>query len=139
MTIMKEDIRKFADSHWFVSKEMDPRTVSYIKSVVEKLDNSGVMRDVDEGSIYLLATQFNSYIQASDLIMKEGVIIKTPHGLVPNPATTVQNKSFSAMQNIIKEYGLTAKSAEKIKSVAPKEELSPLQKFMQERNGGDEE
>lgn len=131
---MKEDINKFKKDTWFISDNMDERTVSYIYNVVSKLQASGAFRDVDEGSIYLLASQFDIYVKAMDKVMDEGTVIQTMKGPAQHPGIIVASKAFQSMQNIIKEYGLTARSAEKIKSVAPKEELSPLQQFMQDRN-----
>lgn len=134
MNDMKKEIEKFKNEKWYINDKMDERTVSYIYSVVKKLESSGAMRDVDEGSLYILASQFDIYCKSMDQVMTEGPIEKSlKGGNKQHPCIIIASKAFMCMNSILRDYGLTARSAEKIKSVAPKEEDSPLTAFLKKQ------
>lgn len=111
-----------------------PLAEQYIKSVLDRLDEDDRLDPLDAASYYMLASQFEIYLEARELTAEKGLTSISPTGLESvAPWVKVAKDSLTAVTRISQELGLTIrarKSISVLSNEAPDE--SPLQKFMKE-------
>lgn len=104
----------------------------YMKTVIAKLEESGVVENVDVAALDMLARNYSMFINASKQVEKEGATITNVQGnIVKHPAVTIAKDAQIQAVKIMQEFGLTAKSRTKLPKLdKEKEEDSPLEKFV---------
>lgn len=105
---------------------------AYMKDVLEKLEDSGVLENVDVAALDMLARNYSMFINASKQLEKEGVTIENRQGnIVKHPAVTIAKDAQVQAVKIMQEFGLTAKARTKLPKLEKKEEEdSPLEQFV---------
>ena len=109
-------------------KGLSASTRRFMKEALLELNGKKAIRNVDEGALVMLATSYEMYLQASEEVMKNGVLTRDKYGeSVPNPAQGIATKNHAIAMKIMTEYGLTVKSRSKIDELKePKADESPL-------------
>ena len=96
----------------------------YMKTVLARLEESGVLENVDVAALDMLARNYSMFINASKQVEREGATIENRQGNI------VKHAQIQAVK-IMQEFGLTAKSRTKLPKLdKEKEEDSPLEKFV---------
>lgn len=113
-------------------KNSSQETKKFMESVLEMLNTSNTFENCDLGALRMLALSYEMYKKASDELMIEGPIIldkqKRP---VEHPANKITKNYYAQLISIMKEFGLTMKSRERIKSLTPAiDEDNPLLNFL---------
>ena len=86
----------------------------YMKTVLARLEESGVLENVDVAALDMLARNYSMFIN-----------------IVKHPAVTIAKDAQIQAVKIMQEFGLTAKSRTKLPKLdKEKEEDSPLEKFV---------
>lgn len=105
----------------------------YMKDVLQRLEESGVLENVDTAALDMLARNYSMFIAASKQIEREGATITNIQGnIVKHPAVTIAKDAQVQAVKIMQEFGLTAKARTKLPKLEKKEEDSPLEQFVKE-------
>lgn len=104
----------------------------YMKTVLARLEESGVLENIDVAALDMLARNYSMFINASKQVEREGATIENRQGnIVKHPAVTIAKDAQIQAVKIMQEFGLTAKSRTKLPKLdKEKEEDSPLEKFV---------
>lgn len=104
----------------------------YMKDVLQRLDESGVLENVDTAALDMLARNYSMFIAASKQIEREGATITNVQGnIVKHPAVTIAKDAQVQAVKIMQEFGLTAKARTRLPKLDKKEEEdSPLEQFV---------
>lgn len=112
-----------------------PIAEEYIKSVLDDLAQQEKLNNLDSASYYMLASQYNTYLEAKELEDKNGMTTVSPTGLISiAPWTKISKDCLIAVTRISQELGLTIRSRKSLKVLENDalEEESPLAKFMKQ-------
>ena len=103
-----------------------------MKDVLLRLEESGVLENVDTAALDMLARNYSMFIAASKQIEREGATITNVQGnIVKHPAVTIAKDAQVQAVKIMQEFGLTAKARTKLPKLDKKEEEdSPLEQFV---------
>ncbi|MEG1838460.1 MAG: phage terminase small subunit P27 family [Bacteroidaceae bacterium] len=95
-------------------------TKQFMSSVFEKLNNMGVLEECDMGAIRMLTVSYDMYVKASTNLLLNGPILydKRDKPFI-NPAATLTKNYYAQVISFMKEFGLTIKSRENIKTLTP--------------------
>ena len=107
---------------------LSDETQKFIKDVVKELN---AIQNIDLGAIRMLATSYEMYMQATDILLKEGPVIEIKYEKAANPAQNIATKNYAQVMKIMTEYGLTIKSRGNIKAMKSEDKNdSPLDQFL---------
>ena len=96
---------------------LSDETQKFIKDVVKELNARKAIQNIDLGAIRMLATSYEMYMQATDILLKEGPVIEIKYEKAANPAQNIATKNYAQVMKIMTEYGLTIKSRGNIKAM----------------------
>ena len=107
-------------------------------SVIGMLNTSNFIEDCDMGALRMLMVSYEMYRKASETLLKDGPIIYDRKGNPSeHPANKITKNYYSQILSYMREFGLTIKSRERIRSLAPSvDEDNPILKFLREENEG---
>ena len=106
-------------------------TQKFMRDVVRELNARKAIQNIDLGALRMLATSYEMYLQATDILLEEGPVVMIKYEKAANPAQNIATKNYAKVMKIMTEYGLTIKSRGNIKSLkSDKEEDSPLDNFL---------
>lgn len=106
----------------------------FIEGVIRNLKKKGTYSDDDNGSLYMLAKSYDTYLMSIDKLNEEGYIIISDRGNQSlSPWVTVQKNAEKTVIELMRDFGLTLKSRTTLKVIADEvEEESELSKFIRE-------
>ncbi len=108
-----------------------PEAERYIHKVIDYLKKSDKLNAIDEGAAHLLASSYDQYIKANQLINEQGLVVPgAKNSIIPHPAVRIAKDAKSMCINIMTAMGLTLKSRTKLNAIDPDSEDSPLVEFM---------
>lgn len=103
----------------------------YIQDVLNRLEESDLLADVDSAALNMLARNYSMFIAASKQIEKEGATIENRQGnTVKHPAVTIAKEAQASAFKLMQEFGLTAKSRTKLPKLETKEDDTALEQFI---------
>lgn len=103
---------------------------AYIEDVLLMLEQSGIMEDVDEAAIQMLAHNYSTFIKANKIIDEQGLTVTSDRGnIAEHPAVKIARDAQTSALKVMAEFGLTAKSRSKLPKLSTTEE-SPLEAFI---------
>ena len=111
-------------------------TVTFITLMIDKLIDLGVLEMIDIGAIKMLAVNYEMYVQTSNALIEDGPIISDKHGhKKANPANRLVKDYGAQVFALLKEFGLTVKSRDLIRSMNPSvEDDNPIKLLLESRN-----
>ena len=111
------------------------KTKAFINDVLIKLEKVNQIDDSTLSAVTMLMTEYEKYLRANVLVMNEGLTTIIRGVVKPNPAIEIGKSAFSIVIQLMKEFGLTPKSKEKINAMRPAKEKSPLDLLFERRLG----
>ena len=103
---------------------------AYIEDVLLMLEQSGIMEDVDEAAIQMLAHNYSTFIKANKIIDEQGLTVISDRGnIAEHPAVKIARDAQTSALKVMAEFGLTAKSRSKLPKLSTTED-SPLEAFI---------
>ncbi len=106
-------------------------TLEYIKSVIDYLKKNDKLNTVDNGTIHLLATSYDQYLKATELVNEQGLVIPgAKNSVIPHPGIRIAKDAKSMCLNLMTAMGLTLKSRTKLNQIDPDTEDTPLTELM---------
>lgn len=115
-----------------IPSDINKEAKEYMFFVLNKLNESGVLEDVDTASLYMLASNYSTFINASKQVEKDGMMIENNKGnLIAHPMIKVAKDAQTMAMKVMAEFGLTAKARTKLpKMDKQEEELNPMEMFI---------
>lgn len=112
-------------------------TVRFVTAAAGRLIDGGVLDDTDEGGLRMLMLAYDMYIKASRELLRDGPLLRDKRGRMSvHPAEKLCKTYYAQVLAFMREYGLTVRAKERIKSLAPDEdEQSPLSRFIMGMDG----
>lgn len=110
---------------------LSEETQKFMRDVVKELNKRKIIQSIDLGALRMLATSYEMYLQATDILLADGPVVMIKYERAANPAQNIATKNYAQVMKIMTEYGLTIKSRGSIKSMkSDKKEDSPLDIFL---------
>lgn len=117
-----------------IPKDIEKEASEYMKDVLQQLEERGVMENVDNAALTMLARNYSTFIRASKQVEKDGMMITNNKGnLEAHPMIKVAKDAQTQAMKVMVEFGLTAKSRKKLPSMEKKDEDSPLEQFAKKK------
>ena len=114
-----------------IPTDIESDAKEYMKTVLAKLEENGILENVDSAALTMLARNYSTVIRASKQLEKDGITYMSDrNNIQPHPAIKIANDAQSKAMKVMEEFGLTAKSRKKLK--IEKEEESPFEAFGKE-------
>lgn len=113
-----------------ISENLADEAKAYIKDVLFMLEQNGIMEDVDEAAIQMLAYNYSTFIKASKIVEEQGLTVTSDRGnIAEHPAVKIARDAQTSALKVMSEFGLTAKSRSKLPKLSTTED-SPLEVFI---------
>lgn len=111
-------------------------TKLFMTDVCDLLDD--ILQPCDLGAIRGLMVSYEFYKQATDRLLKEGILLTDKKGRTTvNPANAVAKSYQTQVMNFMREYGLTLRSRQAIKAMnADVDEDNPLAQYLKNEDAG---
>ena len=118
-----------------LSKKIEPEALEYINEVLQMLEEKGIIEDVDDAAIKMLAYNYSTFIKANKIIEDEGLTVTSDRGNVSeHPAVKIARDAQTQAMKVMAEFGLTAKARCKLPKLNSKEDDdSPLETFIKSK------
>ena len=118
-----------------LSEKLEPEALEYIQEVLQMLEEKGIIEDVDDAAIKMLAYNYSTFIKANKIIEDEGLTVTSDRGNVSeHPAVKIARDAQTLALKVMAEFGLTAKARCKLPKLNTTEvEDSPLEAFIKGR------
>ena len=122
------------NNNFKIPTDIEKEAKEYIKNVIQMLDESGVMQDVDNAALTMLARNYSMFIKASKQLEKDGLTVVSDRGnIAPHPAIKIAKDAQIQAMKVMEKFGLTAKDRTKIAKLSDNsKELSPLEQFVKD-------
>ena len=120
------------NNNFKIPTDIEKEAKEYMKNVIQMLDESGVMQDVDNAALTMLARNYSMFIKASKQLEKDGLTVVSDRGnIAPHPAIKIAKDAQIQAMKVMEKFGLTAKDRTKIAKLSDNsKELSPLEQFI---------
>lgn len=120
-----------------IPEKIEPEAKAYIKDVLAMLQANGIIEDVDDAAIKMLAYNYSTFIKASKIVEEEGLTITSDRGnIAEHPAVKIVRDAQTSALKVMAEFGLTAKARTRLPSIKVDDETSPLEKFIKQEKEG---
>lgn len=122
------------NNNFKIPTDIEKEAKEYMKNVIQMLDESGVMQDVDSAALTMLARNYSMFIKASKQLEKDGLTVVSDRGnIAPHPAIKIAKDAQIQAMKVMEKFGLTAKDRTKIAKLSDNsKELSPLEQFVKD-------
>lgn len=122
------------NNNFKIPTDIEKEAKEYMKNVIQMLDESGVMQDVDNAALTMLARNYSMFIKASKQLEKDGLTVTSDRGnIAPHPAIKIAKDAQIQAMKVMEKFGLTAKDRTKIAKLSDNSnELSPLEQFVKD-------
>lgn len=117
-----------------IPTDIEKEAKNYMTNVVNMLEDNGLMQDVDNAALTMLARNYSMFIKASKQLEKDGLTVVSDRGnIAPHPAIKIAKDAQIQAMKVMEKFGLTAKDRTKIAKLSDnRKELSPLEQFVKD-------
>lgn len=117
-----------------IPTDIEKEAKNYINNVVNMLEDNGLMEDVDNAALTMLARNYSMFIKASKQLEIDGLTVTSDRGnIAPHPAIKIAKDAQVQAMKVMEKFGLTAKDRTKIAKLSDNnKELSPLEQFVKD-------
>jgi P27 family predicted phage terminase small subunit len=120
-----------------IPTSISPKAKTFMKNLLGVLGEKSINTKLDSAAISLIAHTYDNYINATEILKKEGLVITsfTAAGENPkaHPAVKIQLDAQIQLTRLLIEFGLTPKSRKDVVSVkvdTPTKAGSPIDDFI---------
>ena len=113
-------------------KYLLPETKKFMKTVIDELTEKKMLSEIDSGCLLMLAENYNIFLKSMEELNKGSLTFLSDRGNVsPNPLLRIAKDAESVYLQIIKEFGLSPLSRNKLSDDSKDSgEVSPLEQFI---------
>ena len=97
-----------------LSEKLEPEALEYIQEVLQMLEEKGIIEDVDDAAIKMLAYNYSTFIKANKIIEDEGLTVTSDRGNVSeHPAVKIARDAQTQAMKVmaLAKNGTTLKIA----------------------------
>lgn len=122
------------NNNFKIPTDIEKEAKEYMRNVIQMLDESGVMQDVDTAALTMLARNYSMFIKATKQLERDGLTVTSDRGnIAPHPAIKIAKDAQTQAMKVMEKFGLTAKDRTKIAKLNTGEkDLSPLEQFVKD-------
>ena len=122
-------------ANFVIPKNLEPEAKTYMQNVLQMLEENGIIEDVDDAAIQMLAYNYSTFIKASTIVEKDGLTVTSDRGnIAEHPAVKIGRDAQTQALKVMTEFGLTAKSRSKLPKLDEgNNEESPLETFIKSK------
>ena len=122
-------------ANFVIPKNLELEAKTYMQNVLQMLEENGIIEDVDDAAIQMLAYNYSTFIKASKIVEKEGLTVTSDRGnIAEHPAVKIGRDAQTQALKVMTEFGLTAKSRSKLPKLDEgNNEESPLETFIKSK------
>ena len=116
-----------------IPKGIEKEAAEYIQGVLAELENRGVLENIDNAALDMLARNYSTFIKASKQLEIDGLTVTNDRGnIAPHPLVKVAKDAQTQAMKVMLEFGLTAKARTKLPKMdkTDDEESTPLEQFI---------
>lgn len=118
-------------------EKLSEETQDFMRDVVKELNKRKAIQAIDLGALRMLATSYEMYLQATEIMLSDGPVVMIKYEKAANPAQNIATKNYAQVMKIMTEYGLTVKSRSTISTMKTADtDSSPLDSFIKGANKG---
>lgn len=111
--------------------KLSEETQAFMRDVVKELNKRKAIQAIDLGALRMLATSYEMYLQATEIMLNDGPVVMIKYEKAANPAQNIATKNYAQVMKIMTEYGLTVKSRSTISTMKTADtESSPFDDFI---------
>ena len=115
-----------------IPKDIEKDAKDYMQNVLEQLDSTGMLENVDSAALTMLARNYSMFIKASKQLEDEGLTVTSDRGnIAPHPANKIAKDAQTQAMKVMLEFGLTAKARTNMPKVE-QDGYSPFEQFIKE-------
>ncbi len=93
------------------------------RKTAKKLARIGLLTELDDMALSMLCQAWTDYLEATDQVLKSGMLVKSPNGFpVLNPYLVAANQAAKKVRSLLSECGMTPGSRSRIQTAAAAEE-----------------
>lgn len=120
------------NNNFKIPTDIEKEAKDYMKDVILMLEDSSLMKNVDNAALTMLARNYSMFIKASKQLEKDGLTVVSDRGnIAPHPAIKIAKDAQIQAMKVMEKFGLTAKDRTKIAKLnSGDKELSPLEQFV---------
>lgn len=126
-----------------IKKKVDAKTKKFIKAAEQFLAQKAGVDEVPvewEVSLIMLESYYRDFLTLVIKISQlESITFKGRYGEQPSPLLAARDKAAIRLESLLKEMGMTMKSAVKMNVVEPKKEETALDLFLKNKAGNEVE
>ena len=113
-----------------IPTDIESDAKEYMKTVLAKLEENGILENVDSAALTMLARNYSTFIRASKQLEKDGITYMSDrNNIQPHPAIKIAKDAQTQAMKVMVEFGLTAKARTKLK-IDKVDEDSALEAFI---------
>lgn len=121
-----------------IKKEVNAKTKKFIKAAEKFLAAKSGLSEVPvewQVSLLMLESYYRDFLELVLRISQlDSITVKGRYGEQPSPLLNARDRAAIRLESLLKEMGMTMKSAVKMNVVEPKKEESPLDQFIKKQN-----
>ena len=92
-----------------IPENLEPEARQYMQNVLQMLEDNGIIEDVDDAALQMLAYNYSTFIKASKIVEKDGLTVTSDRGnIAEHPAVKIGRDAHSLALKVMTEFGLTA-------------------------------
>ena len=108
---------------------MSPAAKERWKQTAKHLHDSGILTVLDTDALRLYCDAYARYLDASDIIAKEGLTVETDYTKKSNPAVAILNQAADLMLKIMRDFGMTPSARTGLEVLPPRDEPGDFDEF----------
>ncbi len=98
-----------------IPSDIEKEAKAYIEDVLDMLESNGVIENVDNAALTMLARNYSMFIKANKQLEKEGLTVTSDRGnIAAHPAIKIAKDAQTQAMKVMAEFGLTAKARTKL-------------------------
>lgn len=71
---------------------LSDETQKFMRDVVKELNKRKIIQSIDLGALRMLATSYEMYLQATDILLSDGPVVMIKYERAANPAQNIATK-----------------------------------------------
>ena len=96
--------------NYTIPKDIEKDAKVYMQNVLEQLDSTGMLENVDSAALTMLARNYSMFIKASKQLEDEGLTVTSDRGnIAPHPAIKIAKDAQTQAMKVMLEFGRTRK------------------------------
>lgn len=118
--------------NYVIPKDIEQDAKIYMQDVLDQLNSSGMLENVDSAALTMLARNYSMFIKASKQLEIDGLTVTSDRGNIsPHPAIKIAKDAQTQAMKVMLEFGLTAKARTKLPKV-DQDGYNPFEQFFKE-------